>query len=206
MREKYGIRTFTFTLGHLLWDLEYIIKKENLFDPLNPAIILCDSNLEVALDVKVLHVKEIKAYVLRQLIRIVPFQPSLKNPCYTIETRSERNQRYYNELENKSNQMVQKNKKNQQVFNKAKSYRLKPLLKRALKQMPSFPHHQRTFEYYDICIYLAKYIIYNKHDFIDPRNIFICMVHNDPLGKAFNVKAFHRCQLTRLLQSNIISV
>ena len=42
----------------------------------------------------------------------------------------------------------------------------------------------------------------SKHDFIDPRNKFICMVHNDPLGKAFNVKAFHRCQLTRLLQSN----
>ena len=96
--------------------------------------------------------------------------------------------------------------KSQEVFNKAKSYRLKPLLKRALKQMPSFPHHQRTFEYYDISVYLAKYIIYNKHDFIDPRNKFICMVHNDPLGKAFNVKAFHRCQLTRLLQSNVIAV
>ena len=37
-------------------------KKENLFDPLNPAIILCDSNLEVALDVKVLHVTEIKMF------------------------------------------------------------------------------------------------------------------------------------------------
>ena len=81
--------------------------------------------------------------------------------------------------------MVQQ--KSQQVFNKAKSYRLKPLLKRALKRMPSFPHHQRTFEYYNICIYLsiylAKYIIYNKDNFIDPRNILICMVHNDPLGK-----------------------
>ena len=72
--------------------------------------------------------------------------------------------------------------------------------------MPSFPHHQRTFEYYDISVYLAKYIKYNKHDFIDPRNKFICMVHNDPLGKAFNVKAFHRCQLARLLQSNIFKV
>ena len=54
--------------------------------------------------------------------------------------------------------------KSQEVFNKAKSYRLKPLLKRALKRMPSFPHHQRTFEYYNISIYLsiylAKYIIY----------------------------------------------
>ena len=66
-------------------------------------------------DVKVLHVTEIKDYVLRQLIRILPFQPSLKNQCYTIDTRSERNQRYYNEQENKCNQMVQQ--KSQQVFN-----------------------------------------------------------------------------------------
>jgi hypothetical protein len=73
MREKYGIRTFTFTLGNLLRDLRYFIKKENLFDPLNPAIILCDSNLEVALNVKVLHAIEIKDYVLRQLIRISAF-------------------------------------------------------------------------------------------------------------------------------------
>ena len=97
--------------------------------------------------------------------------------------------------------------KSQEVFNKAKSYRLKPLLKRALKRMPSFPHHQRTFEYYNISFYLSsKIYIYNKDNFIGPRNILICMVHNDPLGKAFNVKAFHRCQLTRLLQSNVIAV
>ena len=74
--------------------------------------------------------------------------------------------------------------KSQEVFNKAKSYRLKPLLKRALKRMPSFPHHQRTFEYYNISFYLSsKIYIYNKDNFIGPRNILICMVHNDPLGK-----------------------
>jgi len=49
--------------------------------------------------------------VLRHLIRVLPFQPSLKNQCYTIETRSERNQRYYNEPENKCNQMVGSAKK-----------------------------------------------------------------------------------------------
>ncbi len=123
-------------------------------------------------DVKVLHVTEIKDYVLRQLIRILPFQPSLKNPSYTIETRSERNQRYYDEPENKCNSMVQQKKKSQQVFNKAKIYRLKPLLKRALKRMPSFPHHQRTFEYYNICIYLAKYII-SFMVFIEPKHTLI---------------------------------
>jgi hypothetical protein len=204
MREKYGILTFTFTLGNLLSDLKYIIKKENLFDPLNPTIILCDSNLEVALNIKALHVREIKDYVLTQLVCIVPFQTSLKNPCYAIETRNERKLHYYNELENQINQREQQ--MNQQVFKEAENYRLKPLFKRALKRMPSFPHHQRTFKYNEICIYLSKYIIFHKYDLFDPRNIKLCMVHNDPLGKAFNVKAFHRSQLTSLLRRNIIAV
>jgi hypothetical protein len=150
-------------------------------------------------------VREIKDYVLTQLVCIVPFQISLKNPCYAIETRNERKLRYYNELENQINQREQQ--MNQQVFKEAEKYfRLKPLFKKALKRMSSFPHHQRTFKYYNICSYLAKYIIYNKHDFIDPRNKNLCIVHNDPLGKAFNVKAFHRSQLTSLLRRNIIAV
>jgi hypothetical protein len=39
---------------------------------------------------------------------------------------------------------------------------------------------------------------------IDPRHIKICIVCNDPLGKAFNVNAFHKCQVIQLLRRNII--
>jgi len=52
MREKYRIPTITFTLQNLISDLGGIINKEQLFDPLNPDIILCDSDLEVALNSK----------------------------------------------------------------------------------------------------------------------------------------------------------
>jgi hypothetical protein len=36
-----------------------IITAEELFDPQNPSIILCDSALEEAIDVKAFHVSEI---------------------------------------------------------------------------------------------------------------------------------------------------
>ncbi len=134
----------------------------------------------------------------------MPYQTSFKNPYYAIETRSDRNRRYFNKLEIQFKQMDQQ--MSQRVFKKAESYKLKPLLKRALKRMPSFPHHQRTFKFNEICMYLEKYFESYEDDLFDPRNVNLCMVHNDPLGKAFNVNAFHICQTTHLLQHNIIAV
>ena len=40
--------------------LKKVIATEKLFDPQNPTIILCDQDLEDAIDVKALHVSEIK--------------------------------------------------------------------------------------------------------------------------------------------------
>jgi hypothetical protein len=40
--------------------LKEIIKDEGMFDPLNPAIILCSPELEAALNMRALHVTEIR--------------------------------------------------------------------------------------------------------------------------------------------------
>jgi hypothetical protein len=191
-------------LEKLLRYLKYIIKKETLFDQLNPAIILCDSDLEAALNMKALHAMEIKNCVLPQLVLVTPFHSekiSLKQPYYTIETRNSIKQQYYNKLYTKKQV-----KQQMQQCTFKECYRLKPLLKIALKRMPSFPHHQRTFNYTEICNYLSRYIVHYRNELFDQRNIYLCMVHNDPLGKAFNVNAFHRCQVTSLLRRNIIPV
>ena len=44
-----------------------IIKCEKLFDPKNPAIVLCDEDLEMALNMKACHVTEIRYMKLVQL-------------------------------------------------------------------------------------------------------------------------------------------
>ena len=51
---------------------------------------------------------------------------------------------------------------------------------------------------------LSTYILTNKTRFFDPRNIKLAIVKDDPLGEAFGVRAFHRCQVNSLLRSQLI--
>jgi len=55
------------TLAEVLTILKVIIRDEEMFDMRNPAIILCDQNLEKALNMRALHVSEIRAIVHSQL-------------------------------------------------------------------------------------------------------------------------------------------
>jgi hypothetical protein len=43
---------------------------------------------------------------------------------------------------------------------------------------------------------LSSYIMQNRDRFFDPRNIKVVMCGEDPLGVAFELKAFHRTQVT----------
>ena len=46
--------------------MKIIIKSEGLYDPQNPLIIMCDRPLEKALDIKDLHVIDIRDQILKQ--------------------------------------------------------------------------------------------------------------------------------------------
>lgn len=49
-------------LSKVLLALKRIIASEKLYDPQNPTVILCDESLENAIDVKALHVSEIRYF------------------------------------------------------------------------------------------------------------------------------------------------
>ena len=51
-------------------NLKLNVKSEKLFDFKNPSIIMCDSDLEIALNVKDLHVTEIRDQILKQMILV----------------------------------------------------------------------------------------------------------------------------------------
>ena len=51
---------------------------------------------------------------------------------------------------------------------------------------------------------MSQYILDNKDRLFDDRNIKIAHVGQDILGIAFNVKAFHRTQVTTLLRNQLI--
>ena len=44
----------------MLTALKRVIANDKLYDPQNPTVVLCDQRLEEALDVKALHVSEIR--------------------------------------------------------------------------------------------------------------------------------------------------
>ena len=59
---------------------------------------------------------------------------------------------------------------------------------------------------FQITSILSKYILSKKNAIFDTRNIKLALVENDPLGKAFGVTAFHRCQVNALLRTQLIPV
>ena len=57
-------------LIEIMKNLKLIVRSEKLFDFKNPSIIMCDSDLEIASNVKDLHVTEIRDQILKQLILV----------------------------------------------------------------------------------------------------------------------------------------
>lgn len=53
---------------------------------------------------------------------------------------------------------------------------------------------------------LSSYILSKKATIFDSRNIKLALVKDDPLGDAFGVAAFHRCQVNSLLRQQLIPV
>ncbi len=63
---------------------------------------------------------------------------------------------------------------------------------------------KEVFTYGEIIGLLSAYILRKKSHLIDGRNIPVVMCEDDQLGKAFDVKAFHRGQVIRLLRTQLI--
>jgi len=56
-----------FTLNQILTILKDIIMREEMFDPLNPSMIMCSEELEEAINMKAIHVTEMQELVAKQL-------------------------------------------------------------------------------------------------------------------------------------------
>ena len=65
---------------------------------------------------------------------------------------------------------------------------------------------QELFSFKEAASLLSTYIISRKEQLFDPRNIFVAIVDQDPLGEVFEVSAFHRSQVFYLLRKHLIPV
>jgi len=53
---------------------------------------------------------------------------------------------------------------------------------------------------------VSKYILDRKYKLFDPRNILVAIVEQDPLGHAFNVRAFHRNQVLCFIKKHLTPI
>ena len=81
-----------------------------------------------------------------------------------------------------------------------------PLLEvfRKLEEPDAIPKNQETFTYYELTRLLTTYVLRNHERLFDQTNIFVCNVGDDPLGRAFGMRAFHRSQAGMLLRQHML--
>jgi len=191
----------TVTYLKLKTDIANIIRNEHLYDPLNIAMIIGDHELEKALNVRVFHVYQLQKYVLEQMT--LGF--SSKNNIAKTRKRklsSDNNTIVTNNNENESK--IIKSYNDLKIF--IKYYTLPPLLYETFTAIPFFPKHRIKFLWNEILTFFWIYILLKRQILFDPRNRDVCIVKNDPLGKALNVETFHKYQVEQLLRKNIFDI
>ena len=86
LSDKTGVEKALYSLAEILTILKNIIRGEGMFDHANPSVIICSPELERALNMKALHVTEIRDLVLSQITK-VPDQSLRENFTQQINCR-----------------------------------------------------------------------------------------------------------------------
>lgn len=206
-----------YNLFQVLTALKRVIATKQLYDPQNPTVVVCDHDLEEALDVKALHVSEIREQVCKQFVPVTPsvpgqeappvhpspqptgpiILPSCREGALILPAWAQRS----------ANAVVARNHTNNAApFNIEGSYKVKPAFLKVLRTVDGVDQTQTIFPYREVANLLSKYIMKNKEKFFDLRNIRVALVEGDLLGKAFGVKVFARSQVTALMRAQLSPV
>ena len=180
-----------FTFAEILAVLRDAVHSERLYDERNSKIILCSPELEESLNIRALHVSELTNLVLLQLIR-------LNNDSHSEEVSIQEGEGAQN-LRFAINYQVIYN-----AVNRNAKFTCKPKFLAVLKTIPEIDNSRLIFKYEEILVLLIKYILRRKDKFFDHRNKKLAFIGNDLLGEAFNVTAFHKCQLHDFVQDQLI--
>ena len=219
---KTDIEKTYYSLAEVLTYLKDVIRGEDMFDHANPSIILCSPELEDTLDMKALHVTEIRNLVLSQMKKAPYDTPSELTPDQSFTEKFSQQASHYSRAAiststNPSNKTprVSKALSPPKIIKTAKisapiitneddKFTLQPKFLEIVHAIPGSDKEKTVFTYGEITLLLSQYILLQKDTIFDPRNIKLALVAEDPLGEAFGVKAFHRCQVNELIRSQLI--
>jgi hypothetical protein len=197
-----------FTLRKVITHLKVIIREEGLYDPRNPAVIICDDDLDIAIDKPGLHVTEVRPLVLLHLVLSDYVPLPARFCCGHARTAAE-------SLATTSVLGVNLSTPPPAVrpaapvpsgapancySDKMSLFKMSPELRNALLLVPSFPTGRSVFRYDEITSILSDYILANMSDLADRRHPRLLFIGDDPLERAFQVDTVHRVQITGFLR------
>ena len=188
------------TLRIILLLLRNMIAKEQLFDKSNVSIIHCNDKLEGILNMKTLHVSQIKIAVLRSTIILV--QPSrllqmlISDTPLGNTTHSYAEPIYYTEKITKRNNFNMQDTNGSIKVNIVNSTSLY-FVNEAVRNLLNLPSTALTFEFVKEA--LAHYISANNALRIDHRNPHVLYIKEDLLGSLFEVDLIFIGQIDEFL-------
>lgn len=157
------------------------IAHKNLYDFSNSCIVMCDSELEEALNLKSFLLSDLDS-ILR---RMLPVDNSLKKFMIVDLTTPDKEQQQTGK-----------------PYDFSGNFWVKPHLRDLLNSTRPNEEPKLVFTYSEICSRFSQYLLENQVQLFDERNTLIC--HCPPkLQKALRVKALHRRQVHDILQKQI---
>lgn len=173
--------------------LRDVVLEKKMFDKDNPFIMVFDRELEDILNLKYCHIMEARDIVGKHLEPpgTIEWKSTGEEDYLKVPIWSDENCKYY-----------QIYKQTLVDFDITASYRMTPELFQVLEN--HLQELKKEYPYKEITSALSKYIYTNRKTILYPKNTKIAIVKDDPLGKAFGVGIFARCQVTTLLRSQLI--
>ena len=223
VRQKYWIKRFALFKyicvrtgivkpTHSLEEVESIILRavavQSLYSDKNPEILVCDRELENALNVAALHCSELRTHLLEKILVNVDTGTEQK-PLWSalppvIKFVGGKIQTFGAPLNLTAEFGVSETYDSVPRPEKEARFLLKDRLLHFFRNNTAVDQDKTIFSFGEICVLLSTYIIGNKQRLFDMRNIKLCICKGDPLEQALNVDYFHRSQVVRLLRGQII--
>lgn len=187
IERKCSILQEQFTLYDILKILKCIFQNYNLLDQCNDLIVLCDQELELAIDMSMISLCQLPALVLKSLKKISFHTTIPPELSYDLEIMFEKKIVIHNLPEYKSWKFL-----------------IKTEFRNLLERVDTFDKYRTIFTFDEIVYCFHKYLeSRNETIFIDVRNNKIVNISKDDLSHVFKVNALHKKQIPIFINKQI---
>jgi hypothetical protein len=192
------------TLSSVLHELRDIIGHNELFDPANPAMILCDEALEKALDRKALHCIQIRPIVQNKMIQLTADESTDIRIDALLQDKYEGipdcdNTPVTTHLQSLTSTYLP----DEFYINQRNLYSMEAPLHSLLAAEAPLSPNLPAFPYAVIRTALSFYLAKHSAQLTDARNPEVYLLKNSSLENIFNMQAFHMIQLDQILRQHL---